>query len=267
MAGCGSWSFAGRGPDLLQDLLAISEPVQDGCTRASSPSRTIWRPPSEFQVIGTNTGVASGSTTSVSWSGLAPQTLHEWYVTLNDGMFTTTGPTWDFTTRALAQYALTVTKSGTGSGTVTSTPAGISCGATCSANFTENSQVQLSAVADTGMMFTGWSGACTGSGACTVTMDAAKDVTANLASPRRRPPLTFQEGVSGYAGTQDTYILETSATSSFGTLDTFEWDTEDTRRQLAQVWPAALREHLWQRCGADPGGIDDCFGCPGIHRL
>ena len=52
--------------------------------------------------------------------------------------------------------------------------------------------------------------------------------TANFGIAPPQTTVTFQEGLSGYAGTQDTYILETSPTSSFGTLDSFEWDTEDT---------------------------------------
>ncbi len=35
---------------------------------------------------------------SVQWPGLAYLTQHEWYVTINDGLHTTTGPTLDFTT-------------------------------------------------------------------------------------------------------------------------------------------------------------------------
>ena len=185
-------------------------------------------PPSEFQLIGTNTSVASGSTTSVTWPGLSPQTEYEWYVSVTDPIGTITGPNWTFTTRAPFLYSLTVTKSGDGSGTVTSIPAGISCGSTCSANFTESSIVSLTPTADSGSIFNGWSGACTGLGACSITIDSAKDVEAEFGIAPPESTLTFQQGVGGYAGTQDTYILETSPTSSFGTLDSFEWDTEET---------------------------------------
>jgi hypothetical protein len=78
-------------------------------------------------------------------------------------------------------YALTVTESGTGTGTVSSSPAGINCGATCSANFTSGTKVTLTATPGAGSTFAGWS-ACTGTGACTVTLSAATSVNALFTS-------------------------------------------------------------------------------------
>jgi len=80
-------------------------------------------------------------------------------------------------------FDLTVNKSGTGTGTVTSAPTGINCGATCLFSFSFNTPVTLTATAATGSTFIGWSGACTGSGSCVVTMNAAKTVTANFTVP------------------------------------------------------------------------------------
>lgn len=84
----------------------------------------------------------------------------------------------------LPSYVLTVTRAGGGSGTVTSNPAGINCGSDCSETYTENTVVTLTATANSGSVFAGWNGACTGGGACVVTMTAAKSVIAtfNLAS-------------------------------------------------------------------------------------
>ena len=77
---------------------------------------------------------------------------------------------------------LTVTRAGTGAagGSVTSTPAGIDCGATCSASFQSGTQVTLSAATDGTATFDGFSGACTGTDACTVAMDQARAVTATF---------------------------------------------------------------------------------------
>ncbi|HRW50948.1 MAG TPA: hypothetical protein P5333_25690, partial [Caldilinea sp.] len=96
------------------------------------------------------------------------------------------------------RYRLTVTTAGTGSGTVTSAPAGIACGATCAADFDFGTSVTLSAGPVAGATFAGWSGACAGTGACTVTMDAARSVTATFdADPPATPePQLYLPAVS-----------------------------------------------------------------------
>jgi Divergent InlB B-repeat domain len=79
------------------------------------------------------------------------------------------------------KFKLTVKEEGTGTGKVTSSPAGIECSPTCSAEFTEGTEVTLSASASVGSEFAGWSGSgCTGTGTCKVTMSAAKEVTATF---------------------------------------------------------------------------------------
>jgi hypothetical protein len=75
-------------------------------------------------------------------------------------------------------YSLSVTKSGDGAGIVTSSPAGIDCGSICTAQFNHGTLVSLSATPSPGSIFSGWSGACTGTGTCQVTMDSAKSVSA-----------------------------------------------------------------------------------------
>lgn len=81
------------------------------------------------------------------------------------------------------QYQLGVTVSGNGA--VSSSPAGMSCGSnsTCLVGFNSGSSVTLSATPVAGNTFAGWSGGgCAGLGVCTVTMDAAKSVTASFTS-------------------------------------------------------------------------------------
>ena len=90
-------------------------------------------------------------------------------------------------------FRVTTGASGTGSGTVTSAPAGIDCGADCSENYNYITPVSLTATADAGSTFAGWSvedcpvsGPCTpttdcpGSGACNLTIDSEKAVTATF---------------------------------------------------------------------------------------
>jgi len=80
-------------------------------------------------------------------------------------------------------YTLTTTLSGGSGGTITSNPAGISCGATCSSTYAVNTAVSLTATPNSGATFTGWSGSCTGTGTCAVTMDQARNVTASFSYP------------------------------------------------------------------------------------
>lgn len=83
---------------------------------------------------------------------------------------------------------LVVTKNGTGSGTVTSDPSGVNCGPTCAGVYDSDTTVVLSASADPGSVFTGWSSAgCSGTGTCAVTLRSDTEVfatfTANVYQP------------------------------------------------------------------------------------
>jgi CSLREA domain-containing protein len=77
-------------------------------------------------------------------------------------------------------YALTLTLGG--SGTVISSPAGISCPSMCSASYVAGTSVTLTATPASGNSFSGWSGACSGTGACTVSLTAATAVVATFAA-------------------------------------------------------------------------------------
>jgi hypothetical protein len=71
-----------------------------------------------------------------------------------------------------------------GPGSVVSAPSGISCGpgtsGPCSATFSGGSSVTLTASPDDGTTFDGWSGDCSGTGDCVVSMDGTKHVTATF---------------------------------------------------------------------------------------
>jgi hypothetical protein len=76
---------------------------------------------------------------------------------------------------------LTVEVDGTGQGTVTGGGLG-SCSASCSASETPQSTVTLTATPAPGSTFIGWSGACTGTGACTVALPYDQNVIATFAT-------------------------------------------------------------------------------------
>jgi hypothetical protein len=96
-----------------------------------------------------------------------------------------------------ATRTLTVTRTGSGRGTVTSSPAGISCGNTCSASWTQGTVVTLTATAESGSSFAGWSGGgCSGTGTCRVTLSTDTAVTARFEADT--PPQTNPDGVTWY---------------------------------------------------------------------
>ena len=121
----------------------------------------------------TLTATASGGFAFNGWSGDCTGTSTTCIVTMSQARDVTAdfGP---------PTQLLTVTKAGSGSGTVTSDVAGINCGATCSASFADGTVVTLTAVRSLRLPFTGWSGDCSGTGTCIVTMSVARNVTATF---------------------------------------------------------------------------------------
>jgi hypothetical protein len=82
-------------------------------------------------------------------------------------------------TTPAANSTLTVSRSGTGSGTIASSPAGINCGTDCSESYVNGSVVALSAIAQTGSVFAGWSGSADCSDG-SVMVNAAMNCTATF---------------------------------------------------------------------------------------
>ena len=94
--------------------------------------------------------------------------------------------TFDTTTSTqTTTYTLTVRTTGNAKGTVASSPNGIACGRDCSERYTAATTVTLTATPATGATFTGWGGACAGTGPCTVTLNGSKGVTASFTKGRR----------------------------------------------------------------------------------
>jgi hypothetical protein len=78
------------------------------------------------------------------------------------------------------QHLLTVATAGAGVGSVTSLPAGISCPGDCDESFVFTQTVELTAMPSAGSYFSGWSGACSGTGACSFAMSVDRTVTATF---------------------------------------------------------------------------------------
>jgi hypothetical protein len=87
---------------------------------------------------------------------------------------------------------LTVFSAGAGTGAVTSSLGGLDCASSCSAQIRSGATLTLSATADPGSSFAGWSApGCEGVGECTLAMDEAKSVSAEFdqRSPSSTPGL------------------------------------------------------------------------------
>lgn len=177
-----------------------------GVTCGSSCSATF----SSGTVVTLVADVAVGSTFA-GWTGAGCSGTGPCAVTMSQAQSVTA--TFNSTSGTL--YSLDVTKAGTGGGTVSSSPVGIACGATCSASFNSGTTVTLTAAPDAGSTFGGWSGACTGTGACITTLTAARSVTATFdggggtGAPCANP-VTFT-GQSGNFNTAGAACLRTTA--------------------------------------------------------
>ena len=119
--------------------------------------------PYDFGTVVTLTAAADIGSTFAGWSGDCDAA----------GSVTMTADRACTATFTLDVHTLTVTKAGTGTGTVTSIPPGIDCGADCAEPYDFGTVVTLTAAADVGSTFAGWSGDCDAAGSVTMTADGA----------------------------------------------------------------------------------------------
>ncbi len=129
----------------------------------------------------------------------------------------------NFTAGTVTNFILTVTEAGTGSGNVTSAPLGINCPDGCSGSFASGTQVTLTETPSEGSVFAGWSGACSGTETCVVTVTAATSVTATFNNSSGGVVITIPSGGSTTAtttpgGTSYYGLIITCAPGQTGTV-------------------------------------------------
>jgi List-Bact-rpt repeat protein len=190
---------SGRGPCTVNDTATVTAsfraaPNSNRLTvvKAGTGNGTVTSNPSgiscgtacaadfAFTTIITLTAVPAEGSTFVSWSvpgcgGTVPSCTFS--MTTDETVVVTFSAV-----TPVPMSTLNVEKSpaGTGSGTVTSDPSGINCGNDCTATFQTGNTVRLMAAPASGSTFAGWSGACSGTGDCMLTMNTDQTVSARF---------------------------------------------------------------------------------------
>jgi 6-phosphogluconolactonase (cycloisomerase 2 family) len=125
--------------------------------------------------------------------------------------------------RTPVDYALAVTLAGSGTGGVSDGTGALACPPTCSHAYTANSEVTLTATPASGSTFTGWSGACSGTGACEIAMSTPMNVTATFAPIPEAPapvltsaPTAVTDAGAGFDGSVDPEGLPTTVYFQYG---------------------------------------------------
>ena len=150
-------------------------------------------------------GVSKGSITSYTFSSMsANHTITASFALISSGT-----------------YTLSISKNGTGTGSVSANPAGTT--------FAAGTQVTLNAAADANSVFSGWSGACSGTATtCQVTMNSNVNVTATFSAVTKAPVVstgsalfvTFNsatlKGTVNPNSLSTTYIFQWGRTTSYG---------------------------------------------------
>lgn len=134
----------------------------------------------------------------------------------------------------------TLTVNVSGNGSVTSEPLGIdTADGQVTASFDTGTEVTLTAVADAGWQFDGWSGDCSGAGTCELTLDANASVTATFVEVEE--PVTLTVTVAGNG----------SVTSVPAGIDTGGGQTEATFGAGTVVTLTAVADAGWAFAGWD----------------
>ncbi|SJZ88712.1 YD repeat-containing protein [Trichlorobacter thiogenes] len=167
--------------------------------------------------------VQTNSPAGCSWSAIPP-TSYTFASGTANGWYTLYAFARDAAGNSSAQYAadtqlnmpqkqLTVTIQGLygGGGSVNSNPSGIACSSgTCSANYANGTQITLIPSANDASAFSSWSGDCSGTGNCEVSLITDKSATASfsLIPKARVAGIPYGTLSSAYQAVGDNGVLE-----------------------------------------------------------
>lgn len=144
-----------------------SDPVENQCAASGTAISGTFTPNNALDAF-------DGQSLNGTWRLKVSDAFAEDTGTLNSWCLSGTG------SGSSSTQTLTLTKTGSGGGTVTSSASGIDCGSDCTEAYATDTQVTLTATPDSGSVFAGWSGACSGTGSCSLTMSSAQSVTATF---------------------------------------------------------------------------------------
>jgi hypothetical protein len=187
--------------------------------------------------------VALGKVTTYTVSGLAEGVTNYFALTA----YNTKGLESGFSnvisyTPTTTPNTLTVTKAGTGSGTVTNSPPGTS--------FSAGTPVSLTAAPNTSSLFSGWSGACSGTAnPCSMNMNANSTVTANFTLKTTKPGSAITSPINGATLRQMSFTITGSATDGAGSgIQKVEVSTDG-----GTTWKPTLGTIAWTYAWNIPG--------------
>jgi hypothetical protein len=216
----GAGTAAGRFVSLVDSSLAIDQ--SNGNLLVADNTQPGFEHPiaaiSEFNVEGLYRGqlektIIDGAPVGIAFDESPTATKGQLYVTSGNGSNIVIPP--ELGPPASEQGALYLfgpsgpgqklkaTISGAGQGSVKSIPAGINCPAACEAELNSGAVVTLTATPAPGSAFAGWSGACSGTDACQVILNAVATVDAKFdIAPA---PLSIDSGLRSGTVSPDTH--------------------------------------------------------------
>jgi len=164
-----------------------------------------------------------------------------------------------------APQNLTVTVAG--GGTVISSPAGISCPGTCSTNFTDGTNVTLTATPSLGYEFSQWVGSCTGTTGCGLIMTSAQSTSASFVNTYLRVTTntSLATGLcapSGLPGSGTGLCLPFSTTQNNATVNSTAFDASLNPLTNCQTLIFDQNSRAGASVGnvTSSGGTEDIFG-------
>jgi hypothetical protein len=180
-----------------------SSPAGITCGSGGSGCTASFAPGTVTLTATADTGWAfSGWSGACSGTGTCSVTVASGSAATVAALFTSTSPT---------TGTIAVTRPA--HGTVTSSPAGLGCGSggsACSASFSPG-DVVLTASAEGGYAFSGWTGACAGTGPCTLHLVAGGDVQVGATFTATTPPAPGAKGGCATAGSSGPLALVLAA--------------------------------------------------------